>query len=76
MLMHYTKCTQSKFNIFFYIFVTFKLYLVYQVHIADGVQFVREISNSASAGEACDHENGVNSKVDIIIIDVDSADSR
>jgi hypothetical protein len=61
-----------------------------QVHIADGIQFVRE---SASSGAAQSHtkssespSNGSSTtshaedveatKVDIIIIDVDSSDSR
>jgi hypothetical protein len=66
-----------------------------QVHIADGIQFVRE---SASFGAAQSHSKSNNSsytestsnsssttshaedveatKVDIIIIDVDSSDSR
>ncbi|ONI28765.1 hypothetical protein PRUPE_1G159900 [Prunus persica] len=70
-----------------------------QVHIADGIQFVRNVANSAAADEIsavqekegahCNTEppssNGscleshvegkVPSKVDIVIIDVDSADS-
>ncbi|KAI5349839.1 hypothetical protein L3X38_002730 [Prunus dulcis] len=70
-----------------------------QVHIADGIQFVRNVANSAAAdeisavqekeGACCNTEppssNGscleshvegkVPSKVDIVIIDVDSADS-
>lgn len=60
-----------------------------RVHIVDGIKFIREITSSASADEASvvhedinsngsctSHEEGrVNKKVDIIIIDVDSADS-
>ncbi|PON31454.1 Methyltransferase type [Parasponia andersonii] len=59
-----------------------------QVHIADGVQFIREITSStsnvfsvpgnedASSNRSCTSQGGsVNTKVDIIIIDVDSADS-
>lgn len=73
---------------------------MYQVHIADGIQFVRNVANSAAADEisavqekegahcnteppssnrSCleSHVEGkVPSKVDIVIIDVDSADSR
>ncbi|CAN6722656.1 unnamed protein product [Malus baccata var. baccata] len=62
-----------------------------QVHVADGIQFVRNIANSAASDETSlvqdkkdaqcntssngDFESKVISKVDILIIDVDSADS-
>ncbi|KAL5542698.1 hypothetical protein UlMin_010408 [Ulmus minor] len=69
-----------------------------QVHIEDGVQFVRKIASSAAADEASVHgnedasfnteypssnssckpshkEGGGTAKLDIVIIDVDSADS-
>ncbi|XP_024026102.1 methyltransferase-like protein 13 [Morus notabilis] len=69
-----------------------------QVHIADGIKFIREITGSSPAdevsvvhgdgnslsdaeqtsinGSCISHEEGrANAKVDIIIIDVDSADS-
>lgn len=73
---------------------------MYQVHIADGIQFLKNIANSASANEmspvqvnehasskseaassngssVLSHGEGkVTTKVDIVIIDVDSADSR
>lgn len=80
-------------------FTTSRFYLVYQVHIADGIKFIREITGSSPAdevsvvhgdgnslsdaeqtsinGSCISHEEGrANAKVDIIIIDVDSADSR
>lgn len=66
--------------------------LAYQAHVADGIQFVRNIANSAASDETSlvqdkkdaqcntssngDFESKVISKVDILIIDVDSADSR
>ncbi|KAM2404298.1 hypothetical protein EV1_031297 [Malus domestica] len=62
-----------------------------QAHVADGIQFVRNIANSAASDETSlvqdkkdaqcntssngDFESKVISKVDILIIDVDSADS-
>lgn len=62
-----------------------------QAHVADGMQFVRNIANSAASDETSlvqdkkdaqcntssngDFESRVISKVDILIIDVDSADS-
>jgi hypothetical protein len=62
---------------------------VYQVHIADGIQYVRKAVNFAAADDHCNTEPPSNgsclashvegegiSKVDIVIIDVDSADSR
>lgn len=73
---------------------------MYQVHIADGIQFIGNIANSASTNEVSlvqgngdassksevpssngshvpSHEKGkMATKVDIVIIDVDSADSR
>lgn len=74
------------------IFIASRFYLLHQVHIADGIQFIRDITSSASANvvsvpgnedtssnESCttsQEEDTINTKVDIIIIDVDSADSR
>ncbi|KAL6343125.1 hypothetical protein AAG906_019668 [Vitis piasezkii] len=52
----------------------------FQVHIADGIQFVREVAADGSSGKhgnndaQCDAENKVISKFDILIIDVDSSD--
>ncbi|XP_048435535.1 eEF1A lysine and N-terminal methyltransferase isoform X2 [Pyrus x bretschneideri] len=62
-----------------------------QAHVADGIQFVRNIANSAASDETSlvqdekdaqcntssngDFESKVISKVDILVIDVDSADS-
>lgn len=72
------------------------IYLVYQVHIADGIQFIKKVANFGSADEvsfvkgnedeasssdkscvsSLHGEERVTSKVDIVIIDVDSEDSR
>lgn len=52
-------------------------YCVYQVRIADGIQFVREITCSSDENSMKSMEgNGANSKVDVIVIDVDSSDPR
>lgn len=57
---------------------------MFQVHIADGIQFVREFRNfgtidSSTAvldnGNSSQVERG-NKKIDILIIDVDATDSR
>ena len=69
-------------------------------HVADGIQFVRDINNSLAADEASvvdrnddassdtkspplsgscnasNAENGVSTKIDVLIIDVDSSYSR
>lgn len=81
------------------LFVSLNFCLTFQVHIADGIQYVREIANSVEANEvSAFHGNGDTSctsnypanencmsyhvegrgttKVDIVIIDVDSSDSR
>ena len=74
--------------------------MVFQVHVADGIQFVRDINNSLAADEASvvdrnddassdtkspplsgscnasNAENRVSTKIDVLIIDVDSSDSR
>lgn len=59
--------------------------LIFQVHIADGIQFVREFRNSgAKDSSAIVLDNGNSSrvkrrgdtKIDILIIDVDATDSR
>lgn len=56
---------------------------MYQVHIADGIQYVRKAVNFAATeppsngSRLASHVEGKGiSKVDIVIIDVDSADSR
>lgn len=55
----------------------------FQVHIADGIQFVREFRNYGTNGSTVALDNGNssqveqgNKKVDILIIDVDATDSR
>lgn len=75
----------------------FNFFMGLQVHIADGIEFVRGLKTSAAADEvssvhgidnvdsnvnlssdgSCTKFNGTRShKVDILIIDVDSSDSR
>lgn len=59
--------------------------LTFQVHIADGIQFVREFrtpgTNDSSTvvlenGNSSQVEQQGNKNIDILIIDVDATDSR